>query len=344
MISSQRMNDFQFAMDSTPTDPASPDGALARILDADGARIDVLASFFRQLGWQPSDCISANLANASRQSSPSFSIPPEWSALKPEGARQMQAAIAIVHVAALLDQSGASAESFLTAVPAWLVDRNAALGVFLARAQIRGREFTQAEATLRLALELNPVSGVAQRQLGLLLWRRGATIEASNAFSASLALQTTLQFDATTQAKIPLLVAQPSASVDIYLYDGMFYVYRRERDTFGVRVIAGELFDIRHTAALRFARALLRYRMLRWLFIGTGRHASASPVKHTLVPLRKWGPVRALAPSLRAAVGALLRGTARVLFARPILLRTATITQALRFSTGLDSVRVAGKE
>jgi tetratricopeptide (TPR) repeat protein len=269
----------------------------------------------------------------------SVSIPPQWSALKPDAARQAPAAVALVHVAALIDQSGAGAKAFLAAVPAWLVERNAAISVFFARAQIRSGDFLGAEATLGHALTLDPVSGIAQRELGLLLWRRGATAEAAEAFAAALALQTRLRFITMHRTDIPLLIAQPSANVEIYLYAGIFYVYRRERDAFGARAVAGELFDIQRTMSFRFAYALLRFPMMRRLFIEMWRNSSIFRGEQAPAGPRKWSAIVASGARLRTATRTLLRGIARILFARPILLRAATITQALQISTGLESAR-----
>jgi tetratricopeptide (TPR) repeat protein len=266
-------------------------------------------------------------------------MPPEWAALKPDGAHQTPAAVALVHLAALMDQSGAGAKSFLAAVPAWLVEQIAAVSVFFARAQIRSGDFIQAETTLRHALKLDPVSGVAQRELGLLLRRRGATSEAAETFAASLALQTRLRFVAANRVDIPLLIAQPSANVEIYLYGGVFYIYRRERDAFGARAVAGELFDIRRTLPFQFAYALLRFPMMRRLFIEMWRHSSALRDEQTPAPPGKWGPALLSGARLRPAMRMLLRGIARMLFARPILLRASTITQALQISVGLESVQ-----
>lgn len=292
---------------------------------ADTSR-DAMRGFLRAMGWRREDCLSLDVGDAPL-------APPEPRlALAAELARRERAGrLAIetmLQIALRLDQRGAPSAELEIALPEWLLSTHAHACLLLARALLRDRRATEAEALLRRALLLNDAFGAAQRELGLLLRAQGRLEDASTALESALATRRRIAFDGRIDSRDPVLVAQPNEAAEIVYYAGTFYVVPREAGLAGARAIAGELYAVRRNASYRVVRELVHLPLLRAVYRLRHGKGDDDDARAARLP----GFLQPLARAAKHAVRRGLRRAALALFAEPIEHRAATLIEAIELA------------
>jgi len=232
----------------------------------------VLRNFLRSMRWKTCQYLVVPVAaspEAANTADASGSVVEQCRAIAAragDSVTSKEFAEPLLRRAMRLDQWCASPEALQAALPHALLHGNAVACLMLARAMLRAGRHDEALGFLLEGAAINPRIGAVRQELGLALMREGRISEAAGHLEASLDLYSGLRFDHPS-LEVPVAVFSAGNSVEIHMYRGRFYVYKRDADFVRALPFDGVLFEIRRNALYRLVRRVVRLLMLRPLML-----------------------------------------------------------------------------